>query len=838
MKSYLSFAWKELKSQRIASILILIAVIMSTMMTTVIGQSMGILQSMRLTQAEELNGSRYAIFHQLTAEQAKELHKDSRLYDVGDILNVGNTKLGNSSLTLYLREYQGNTLAMYPPVGKVKEGCLPKKENEIALPEDALTYLGLNASVGDTVSLNLSAVVMDGSVPAYDYSADFTLTAVLESSYLGYATGIVDGIAGKGTAKKLLPEEYLRYSTDFKTHSKADFQEIIDDLAATLNLEDFYIQYNGILLDVLDISYDGEESTEIGIGFPFMAFACILVGILVLFAAGLVIYNILKISVTKRIKEYGALRAIGGERGQIYRLVSLQLLILCGVGIPLGLLAGILSAKGVLIAATGILNPELFMVNSTEELKRAINSADTGGWLYLLISVVITLIFAVIAAFPAARYASHVSPTVAMFGQAVKIKRRVRKNKKLHRFEAYYARLNLKRGRGRTVITILSLVMSITVFVALQCFTDLLDASDSISDMHTGDYAVTNETTGISEEAVNAVRENELVESLKTTKLSVYMHINENTFDNNMLIQSLDKAPFDTDLTVQSHETLQIVSLDEARLLSCVFGLTEQDKADLFNDTACLIKNPIALSIGGTEIQYTNINPDDIITFNGNPMRVAGIANAPVTINNAGFSNGVQVIVTDNIYNFITGSNHYSEIYPTLKEDTNAEAFENWIDDWCAANPGTHWLSYRMSDEQAAESFEQIGMLCWVLIIFIGIIGVLNIVNTVYSNIHTRVSEIGIQRAIGMSIRSLYKTFLWEGAYYGIYASIIGAVLGYVCTIFIAAAEINSLQLVRVPILTIGEAAIVSIIACLLATAIPLRQAVKMSIVVAIETVE
>ena len=35
-----------------------------------------------------------------------------------------------------------------------------------------------------------------------------------------------------------------------------------------------------------------------------------------------------------------------------------------------------------------------------------------------------------------------------------------------------------------------------------------------------------------------------------------------------------------------------------------------------------------------------------------------------------------------------------------------------------------------------------------------------------------------MQGAIGMSAASLYKTFLWEGAYYGIFASAIGAVLG------------------------------------------------------------
>ncbi len=838
MKSYLTLAWKELKAQKVTAILVLIAVIMSATMTTVIGQSIGVLQSMRIKQAASLNGNRYATFHQLTAKQSEKLHNDGRLYDVCDILNVGDMPLGNSSLTLYLREYHGETNSWFSDIGTVQEGRLPEKENEIALPEGALKYLGLNVSVGDTISLDLTARIKDGSIPSYGYSADFILTAVLEDSYLGYSSGIVDGVVGNGTAEKLLPDEYLRYSTDFKTYSKTDFQKTIDSLAAELDLDEFYIQYNGILLDALGISYNGEGNSDTGSGFPFMVFACVLVGVLVLFAAGLVIYNILKISIAKRIKEYGTIRAIGGERGQIYRLVSLQLLILCGIGIPLGLLSGTLPVKGVLIAATGILSPDLFMVNSTEELNAAINSASTGNISFLLISVAITLIFAMAAAFPAARYASQVSPIVAMSGQTVKIKRRRKKNKKVRNFEAYYAWLNLKRGRSRTIITILSLVMSITVFVALQSFTGLLDASADMRDSHIGDYAVTNEMIGISEGAVNAMRENDSVESLSTTKLSVYMDIDADSFDGRVPVHSLNKAPFDTDLIVQSYETLQIAGLDENRLLSCVSDLSEQDKAALLSGTACLVKNPIRFSVGNEEVPHTTINLDDMITFNGVQMRVVGIADYPVMINNAGYTNGVQVIVADSVYNSIVGNDNFSEIYPVLKENVDAEAFESWIDDWCADNPGTHWISYRMSDAQMDESFEQIQMLCWALIIFIGIIGVLNIINTVYSNIHTRVSEIGMQRAIGMSAGSLYKTFLWEGAYYGMIAAVVGSIAGYVCTIFADAADTGVIRLVAVPVIPIVEATFFSITACLLATAMPLRSISKMNIVESIEAVE
>ena len=121
---------------------------------------------------------------------------------------------------------------------------------------------------------------------------------------------------------------------------------------------------------------------------------------------------------------------------------------------------------------------------------------------------------------------------------------------------------------------------------------------------------------------------------------------------------------------------------------------------------------------------------------------------------------------------------------------------------------------------------------------FIGLIGVLNIINTVYTNIHTRVSEIGMQRAIGMSKQSLYKTFLWEGAYYGLIASVVGGLFGYICSVFIEAATNNILQFGAVPIISILEAAAVSIIACLIATAIPLRSIAKVDIVKSIITIE
>ncbi len=66
------------------------------------------------------------------------------------------------------------------------------------------------------------------------------MTGILESSYIGYASGTVEGIVGEGTAEELLPEEYLLYSTDFKTYDKQNFQSIIYALAEDLNVDEHY----------------------------------------------------------------------------------------------------------------------------------------------------------------------------------------------------------------------------------------------------------------------------------------------------------------------------------------------------------------------------------------------------------------------------------------------------------------------------------------------------------------------------------------------------------------------------------------------------------------------
>ena len=397
MKQYHTLALKELLAQRVTSVLILLAILLSTMMTAVIGQSFGILSAMRQQQAIAIGGNRHVSFVQMDEEQLTVLENDPRLSFVGSSVVVGSTQLDNT-LILGLSEFHEDVRAVYPSISAIKEGRLPEAPMEIVLPEDVLGYLGFSGGLGDTISLSLSKALRHGVMTqSYDFTAEFALVGITESNYLNYAAGVVHGIVGPGTAEMLLPKEYFYYNLDIRVADKRLFQATIDDLVTALNVHELDTTYNIPYLEALGIRYSAEAadvSDASDQGFSLMLAAGILLGTLLLLAAGLVIYNILKIDVSRRTAQYGVLRAIGANKRQLYFLVSAQVLLLCAVGIPLGLLLGTLSAKGILTAATGLLSPEIFLARDAGELKRLILENSGGKGLFLLaIGVLLSLVY-------------------------------------------------------------------------------------------------------------------------------------------------------------------------------------------------------------------------------------------------------------------------------------------------------------------------------------------------------------------------------------------------------------------------------------------------------------
>ncbi|MDN9858665.1 ABC transporter permease [Clostridioides difficile] len=815
MKNYLSLSIKELKSQKLMTTFIIIAIVLSTIMTTVVGQSIGILQNLRIEQARSFNGDRHVSFHQLTKNQVDDIKKDDRVYQAGTSITIGSSKIKDSGISVLVKEYDKTGLSNYPKLMKLKSGHLPKDKNEIALDENTLKLMGIKPRLGVTIPMNLDISLLNDTIPPYNYTANFKLSGILEDDYTGYVSGIVNGIVGKGTSENLLPKRYTLSSLDFKIKQQEKFQEIVNQLAKKINLSHNSIQYNWIYLNALKIQFEKDENSSNSDGISMIILVSLFVALLVLLASGLVIYNILKISVTKKIKEYGCLRAIGAEPNQIYKIVILQILILCTVAIPIGAVVGIISSKGITGMVTNILNPDILLANDNKEITELIHKNTTAYMFPLVLSTNVSLIFSLISALPSAIYASHVSPKIAMAGSTTKIKRKIKREKTIKNFERHLAWLNLKRNKGRTIITILSLFMSITVFVALSEFSNVLDVSRSVSNLKEGDFSLTNEISGFDKSTLDKIAKMKNVNRTSFIKYSEYK-----------------QGEIDTDINFEnSGEMLKIIGIDEQTLKDLMPSITNSILEDFKNGSICFIKNPIAISTPGVKTRYTNLKPKDSITINKKQLDIYSTVDKMFFLQGNGWINGVDVIVYDSVYNTLTNKNKFNQINIYAKDKSKLEQIRLSIEQICENNPGSHWISYIESDKQLKESFKQIEFLAWAVILFVGLIGTLNIINTTHTNINTRTNEIGVKRAIGMSNSILYKMFLWEGVYYGIFAAIFGSIAGYASAIIINMATIEKLDFNNIPITSILQAIIISVLACIIATLIPLRKVKKMNII-------
>ena len=642
MKSYRALALKEVRSQKLTSFLILIAVILSAMMTTAAGQSVGVLSAMRQQQAVAIGGNRYATFVQLTEEKAQILEDDPRLSYAGRFVSLGDQKL-NDQLSLDLVEYWNGGIATRPTYSRLAEGRLPKDPMELALPEDALQFLGFDGKIGDKIRLSFSKALRHGIiVDAYEYTAEFTLVGITESNFLNYTGGHILGLAGQGTAEEVLPPEYLYYNMDIRTEERRNFQAVMDELCERLEIHELDTLYNIPLLNALGISYDSEAAdSELAVddaGFSWLAFVGVLVTALILLAAGLVVYNIMKIAVSRRLGQYGTLRALGAEKTQLYCVVAAEVLLLCMAG----------------------LSPEMFLAGSREQLQALIDANSTGKWGYLLISAFVTLVFMFLAAAPVALFAARVPPVTAMSGIGVRVKRRNRNIKKIRNFERYYAKLNLSRSKGRTAVTVLSLVMSITVFITLQSFLSLLSVSGSLSE-HLGDYSIVNQYEGISPEELKALELEEDVDYVAAQQFSLYDLDEKNR-----------PIGIETDIMLGVSESFQIFGFNDCWMDHKFASRLTKGQLDMLKaGEGCVVRNPIPMEIDGVAFGTTHVEEGSEITVSGKKLPVllsmSGY-DGYFSVGNSGFINGVQVLVSDRIYSGLTGTDTYAELRPELNE--------------------------------------------------------------------------------------------------------------------------------------------------------------------------
>lgn len=232
-------------------------------------------------------------------------------------------------------------------------GRLPEKSDEILLPEHLAENGEVHYKVGDVLTLEIGNRVADGYVlgqhnpymnaeegePAEgsDVSVNteretlevkevrtFTVVGFYERpNFENYSA---PGYTAITAMDKVRPEGSL-YNIYFKMTNPQDAMHWFNHLTVSAN-------YNNSVLTYLGVSgYSGFYVVLYGL-------AAVVIG-LIMFGSISLIYNAFSISVSERTKQFGLLSSIGATRKQLRQMVLFEALFVSGIGIPLGILAGI-----------------------------------------------------------------------------------------------------------------------------------------------------------------------------------------------------------------------------------------------------------------------------------------------------------------------------------------------------------------------------------------------------------------------------------------------------------------------------------------------------------------
>ena len=362
-------------------------------------------------------------------------------------------------------------------------GTLPKDSTEIILPEHLTSNDKVNYTLGDTVTLDVGDRTLDGKrlgqdTPVYTYDSK-THTEVMSSERLEnteprtytvvgiYERPAFEDYAAPGytalTAADTKSAEQSPIHCYFKLQKPAGVYDFMKEMG--------YTQEYGYAYNTKVLLYSGAARFDSFLT-AFYSLAAIIIALIV-FGSVSLIYNAFSISVSERTRQFGLLSSVGATKKQLRKMVLFEALAVSAVGIPLGILVGI-GGIGITLLLIG---------DKFSSIVRAdIPMRICVSWQAVVIAVAIALVTVLISAWIPSKRATGVSAVEAI-RQSMDIKvsgRPVRTSKlayKLFGLPGVLAGKHYKRNRKKYRTTVVSLFMSIVLFVSATAFTDFMTES-------------------------------------------------------------------------------------------------------------------------------------------------------------------------------------------------------------------------------------------------------------------------------------------------------------------------------------------------------------------------
>lgn len=347
------------------------------------------------------------------------------------------------------------------PALEYYEGSYPKEENEIMLSTNALQEMGIpDPEIG--MKLPITWYSLSNGLAGESATKEFILCGFFKD-YTGWERGFVSESFYRNTGARPtdLMNGKLMISLKNPLYSEKDIKE-------------FQKEVSILPMQVVECDVDTISN------FIRVVIVLFVLLLMIMVSGYLFIYNMLLISVSKDIICYGQLKTIGMTSTQLKSVVNRQVFFHCIVGIPLGLLFGIIIARVIVPAILTAADPML----ETEDI------VMVKPWI-CLIAVLFSLLTYWMGSRKPVRSVGKCSPIEAIRYTDCDGKKRKRSMSAGLMSMAWG---NLFRSRRQTFIILLSFVISTAMVWVIQVVIQENNAERVLNAIYSYDIRLKNET--------------------------------------------------------------------------------------------------------------------------------------------------------------------------------------------------------------------------------------------------------------------------------------------------------------------------------------------------------
>lgn len=570
---------------------------------------------------------------------------------------------------------------------------------------------------------------------------------------------------------------YLQNTADILGFKADDMSNVISDEISPEDQQTSGInayEFNSILLSMK--GYSGSDGTNVMI----FSLAVIII-IIVMLASVFVIRNSFAISITEKTSMYGMLASVGATKRQIRRNVLFEGFILGLIGIPLGILLG-LGVNAILIA---ILNSVL------GDMLSGATFVFVTPTIPIICAIVLSAVTIFLSSFFIALRASRIPPLVAIRGNKdIKVKnnkpyRTSKLTKKLFGVGGEIASKSLKRSRKKYRTTVISIVVSVAMFIAVSAF---MDYGMTYTEHYYGktDYSYT--VVGIDSKQAQTIEKMPEIENYLTVGSQygcVSADVPVNECGENFLYDNADGTKsFSVEFLEFEHDTfVQIcreLKLDYNEVKGGVLAYSKVTPD--YGEGSRSYDEPVPL--------YGKDAPTKFIVYGndeeGNELKTGKLRVASLfdeipksadsvigegTIFGQGLIIGEQGVISSQV-----GKDGCAvTLYANTSDHTS---LTNRIESMEGVDDSIYIYDYEETVRQFNAVMLIVGIFVYGFIGVISLIGLTNIFNTISTNMQLRSKEFASLKSIGMTKKEFNRMIRLESLMYGIKSLLIGIPLG------------------------------------------------------------